>query len=76
MKLGSRKLWVAIASIASVVIGAWSGGVAWTEAVPSIAAIAVGYCVAQGWVDAKTAESVSMGIAQSLKQKDGEEDDS
>ena len=52
-KLKSRKLWVALGAIASAVVGAVGGSVSWEQALPSIAAIAIGYCVSQGWVDAK-----------------------
>lgn len=56
-KLKSRKLWIALGAIASAVVGAVSGSLPWDQALPSIAAIAIGYCVSQGWVDAKEVEN-------------------
>ena len=55
-KLLSRKLWVAISSLAAVIYAATTKELSWGDAVPSIAAIVVGYCVAQGWIDAKEME--------------------
>lgn len=56
-KLLSRKLWVALSSLAAIIIAAVSDGLPWAEAVPSMAAVAIGYCVAQGWIDAKEVEN-------------------
>mgnify|MGYP001178531942 CR=1 FL=1 len=56
-KILSRKLWIALSGIGAVVIAAISKELAWADAVPSIAAIAVGYCVSQGWIDAKEVQS-------------------
>ena len=56
-KLKSRKLWVALGAIASAIVGAVSGSLPWDQALPSVAAIAIGYCVSQGWVDAKEIEN-------------------
>ena len=55
-KLASRKLWVAIGASAAAIFGAVSGSMPWAEALQSVAAIAIGYCVAQGWVDGKALE--------------------
>jgi hypothetical protein len=55
-KLLSRKLFVAVGAIATAIYAATTGGVPWAEALPSIAAIVVGYCAAQGWIDAKEIE--------------------
>jgi len=51
-KLKSRKLWVALGTLTTVILGAFQGTVSWDAALPTIAAIAIGYCVSQGWVDA------------------------
>lgn len=56
-KLLSRKLWVALSALATIIISAVSKELPWSEAVPSMAAVAIGYCVAQGWIDAKEVES-------------------
>tara|TARA_B000000532_G_scaffold212406_1_gene182475 strand:+ start:275 stop:496 length:222 start_codon:yes stop_codon:yes gene_type:complete len=52
----SRKFLISIGAIGSVLISAINGSVAWDAALPSIAAIAIGYCVSQGWVDGKSVE--------------------
>ena len=57
-KLLSRKLFVAVGAIATAIYAAVTGGVPWAEALPSIAAIVVGYCAAQGWIDAKEVEKI------------------
>jgi len=56
-KLLSRKLWVAVSSLAAVIYAATTKELSWGDAVPSIAAIVIGYCVAQGWIDAKQLDS-------------------
>lgn len=56
-KLLSRKLWVALSSASAIVIAAVSNEIAWSEAAPSLAAIVIGYCAAQGWIDAKEVEN-------------------
>lgn len=56
-KLKSRKLWVALGAISSAVVGVVGGTLTWAQALPSIAAIAIGYCVSQGWVDGKGIEN-------------------
>tara|TARA_Y100001972_G_scaffold105550_1_gene133198 strand:+ start:265 stop:471 length:207 start_codon:yes stop_codon:yes gene_type:complete len=56
-KLLSRKLWVALSALATIIISAVSKELPWSEAVPSMAAVAIGYCVAQGWIDAKEIEN-------------------
>ena len=56
-KLLSRKLWVALSALATIIISAVSKELPWSEAVPSMAAVAIGYCVAQGWIDAKEVEN-------------------
>jgi hypothetical protein len=58
-KLLSRKLWVVLSALATIVISAVSKELPWAEAVPSMAAVAIGYCVAQGWIDAKEVESAA-----------------
>ena len=67
-KLLSRKLFVSLGSIVMIVSSALQGSLGWAEAIPSIAAVAIGYCVAQGWVDAKEIEA-----AASLSGPDVEE---
>ncbi len=56
-KILSRKLFVSLGSIIMIVSSALQGSLVWAEAIPSIAAVAIGYCVAQGWVDAKEIEA-------------------
>ena len=58
-KLLSRKLWVVLSALATIVISAVSKELPWAEAVPSMVAVAIGYCVAQGWIDAKEVESAA-----------------
>jgi len=55
-KLLSRKLWVALSSAAVIVVAAFSKELSWAEAAPSLAAIVIGYCASQGWIDAKEIE--------------------
>ena len=55
-KLLSRKLWVALSSASAIVIAAVTKELAWAEAAPSLAAIVIGYCASQGWIDAKEIE--------------------
>ena len=55
-KLLSRKLWVAVSALGAIIVSAATGQVPWPEALPGIAAIVVGYCVSQGWVDGKALE--------------------
>jgi len=55
-KLLSRKLWVAVSALGAIIVSASTGQVPWPEALPVIAAIVVGYCVSQGWVDGKALE--------------------
>ena len=56
-KLLIRKLWVALSALATIIISAVSKELPWSAAVPSMAAVAIGYCVAQGWIDAKEVEN-------------------
>ena len=42
-----------------ILSSAIQGSIVWGEAIPSIAAVAIGYCVAQGWVDAKAIETAA-----------------
>lgn len=58
-KLLSRKLFVSLGSIVMIISSAIQGALVWAEAIPSIAAVAIGYCVAQGWVDAKAIEAAA-----------------
>ena len=51
-KILSRKLWIALSSASAIVIAAVSKELAWAEAAPSLAAIVIGYCASQGWIDA------------------------
>lgn len=55
-KLVSRKLWVTVSAAAAVIYAAVTKQVEWAEAGPSLAAIVIGYCVAQGWIDGKEVE--------------------
>lgn len=55
-RLLSRKFLVSVGAIGSVIVSAISGSVEWSAALPSIAAIAIGYCVSQGWVDGKAVQ--------------------
>lgn len=59
-KILSRKLFVSLGSIVMIVSSAIQGSLVWAEAIPSIAAVAIGYCIAQGWVDAKAIESAAV----------------
>tara|TARA_A200000159_G_scaffold163031_2_gene188229 strand:- start:2287 stop:2490 length:204 start_codon:yes stop_codon:yes gene_type:complete len=52
-KFMSRKFWVAVSALGAAIVGAASGQIPWSEALPSMAAIVIGYCAAQGWVDGK-----------------------
>ena len=52
----SRKFLLSVGAIASVIVSAINGSVEWSAALPSISAIAIGYCVSQGWVDGKMLE--------------------
>ncbi len=63
-KLLSRKLWVALSSASAIVIAAITKEMAWAEAAPSLAAIAIGYCASQGWIDAKEIENALDAQAQ------------
>jgi len=67
-KLLSRKLWVALSSASAIVIAAITKEMAWAEAAPSLAAIAVGYCASQGWIDAKEIENA---LAEQAKADEG-----
>lgn len=69
-KLLSRKLWVTISALGAAIAGAATGQVPWPEALPAIAAIVVGYCVSQGWVDAKTLDN---GLASKGSDSSAEE---
>ena len=64
-KLLSRKLWIALSSASAIVIAAASKEMAWAEAAPSLAAIAIGYCASQGWIDAKEIEKALAEQAES-----------
>ena len=65
-KLLSRKLWIAVGSLVTVVSAAVSGQVPWPEALPTIGAIVVGYCIAQGWIDGKEVEKLAQPEAEAL----------
>lgn len=52
-KLGSRKLWITLSALATIVVAAVSGEMTWAEAAPSLAGVAAAYCATQGWVDGK-----------------------
>ena len=52
----SRKFLLSVGAIASVIVSAINGSVEWSAALPSISAIAIGYCVSQGGVDGKMLE--------------------
>ena len=63
-KLKSRKLWVSLGGVASVLFGAFNGSIPWDGALPSIAAIIIGYCVSQGWVDAKAIQVAAQSASE------------
>ena len=69
-KLKSRKLWVSLGGVASVLFGAFNGSIPWDGALPSIAAIIIGYCVSQGWVDAKAIQAAATAAASDEKKED------
>ena len=71
-KLLSRKLWVAVSALGAAVASAATGQVAWPEALPAIAAIVVGYCVSQGWVDGKALEKQLAADSASSEDESGE----
>jgi len=52
-KLLSRKLWVAVSAAGASIASAVTGTATWADVLPVLAAIVIGYCVSQGWVDAK-----------------------
>ena len=67
----SRKFLVSIGAIGSIIISAINGAVEWSAALPSISAIAIGYCVSQGWGDGKMLEQ-QMSKTQEPKEDKGE----
>ena len=50
-KLGSRKLWLALASIAYTVVQVFLGGISPIEGVQTVAAVAVAYLAAEAATD-------------------------
>jgi hypothetical protein len=71
-KLLSRKFLLSVGAIISVVVSASQGAVQWSAAIPSIAAIVVGYCVSQGWVDGKALEGEIAKLSQGGTSDPGE----
>lgn len=70
-KLTSRKLWVAVAAFVSGLIVAFKGDAEVAETVSGIilqGAAVLGYLLAEGLVDAKTAESVTYVNADLLDE--------
>lgn len=66
-KLTSRKLWVAVAAFVSGVIVAFKGDAETAETVSGIilqGAAVLGYLLAEGLVDAKSAEAVQAVIPE------------
>lgn len=66
-KLTSRKLWVAVAAFVSGVIVAFKGDAETAETVSGIilqGAAVLGYLLAEGLVDAKSAEAVQVVIPE------------
>ena len=45
-KFMSRKFWIAVSALGAAIVGAASGQIPWSEALPSMAAIVIGYCAA------------------------------
>lgn len=72
-KILSRKFILSLGAIVSVIVSAANGSVQWSAALPSIAAIAVGYCVAQGWVDGKALEGQIQSIASAEEEPEKSE---
>ena len=68
-KILSRKLFVSLGSIVMILSSAIQGSLLWGDAIPSIAAVAIGYCVAQGWVDAKAIEAAA---SKAVSTEEGE----
>ena len=67
-KLLSRKLWVAVSALGAIIVSAATGQVP----LPGIAAIVVGYCVSQGWVDGKALEKELAADATPSENESGE----
>ena len=73
-KILSRKLWIALSSASAIVIAAISKELAWAEAAPSLAAIAIGYCASQGWIDGKEIENAIAEQASAEEPKEAVEE--
>ena len=72
-KILSRKLWIALSSASAIVIAAVSKELAWAEAAPSLAAIVIGYCASQGWIDAAEVKAAIDSHTEEVPEESSEE---